>query len=107
MKLSAQLTAVRYHYPRHTTDRPGWQQACYYRLSQHFRFRAGGAGIKQIEEAGIIQNDAIPYLSIYLGHDSLNETEKYLKFSSEAFPEDMDLFETYISAVWSEVSYEE
>ena len=62
---------------------------------------------KQIEEAGIVQNDAIPYLSIYLGHDSLNETEKYLKFSSEAFPEDMDLFETYISSVWPEVSYEE
>ena len=62
---------------------------------------------KQIEEAGIVQNDAIPYLSIYLGHDSLSETEKYLKFSSEAFPEDMDLFETYISSVWPEVSYEE
>lgn len=62
---------------------------------------------KKMEEAGTLQNDAVPYLSIYLGHGSLNETEKYLAFSSEAFPEDMDLFETYISAVWPEVSYEE
>ena len=36
-----------------------------------------------------------PYLSIYLGHDSLKETEKYLKFSSEMFPDAMELFDSY------------
>lgn len=34
----------------------------------------------------------VPYLSIYLEHDSLKETEKYLKFSSELYPEAMELF---------------
>jgi len=52
-------------------------------------------------------DDSIPYLSIYLGHDSLKETEKYLKFSSEMFPEAMDLFEEYTSQVFPEVNYDE
>jgi len=51
-------------------------------------------------------NDSVPYLSIYLGHDSLNETEKYLKFSSEMYPEAMALFEDYTAQIFPEVDYE-
>jgi len=52
-------------------------------------------------------NDAVPFLSIYLGHDSLNETEKYLKFSSELYPKAMELFEVFTEDVFPEVAYEE
>ena len=45
------------------------------------------------EKDGRRIDDSVPYLSIYLGHNSLNETEKYLKFSSEMFPEAMELFD--------------
>jgi integrase len=36
-------------------------------------------------------NDSVPFLSIYLGHDSLRETEKYLKFGGEQFPDALEL----------------
>ena len=35
-------------------------------------------------------SDMVIYLSVYLGHDRLNETEKYLKFSNEMFPESIE-----------------
>lgn len=46
----------------------------------------------QAEHAGRHLDDAIPYLSIYLGHENLDETSKYLKFSNEMFPDAIDLF---------------
>ena len=52
-------------------------------------------------------DDSIPFLSIYLGHESLNETEKYLKFSSEMYPEALELFEEYAGDVFPEVDYEQ
>ena len=52
-------------------------------------------------------DDAVPYLSIYLGHDSLKETEKYMKFSSEMFPEAMELFDDYTAQIFPEVNYDE
>lgn len=60
----------------------------------------------QAERAGRHLDDAIPYLSIYLGHDSLDETSKYLKFSNEMFPEAMDCFGDFIDEVMPEVDYE-
>lgn len=59
------------------------------------------------EKNGRRIDDAIPYLSIYLGHDSLNETEKYLKFSSELFPDAMKLFDDYTAQIFPEVKYDE
>ncbi len=58
------------------------------------------------EKAGRKIDDSVPYLSIYLGHDSLQETEKYMKFSSELFPEAMELFSNYSVDVFPEVAYE-
>lgn len=58
------------------------------------------------EKAGRSVDASVPYLSIYLGHDSLQETEKYFKFSSELFPEAMELFSEYSANVFPEVSYE-
>ncbi len=55
------------------------------------------------QEDGRKIDDTIPYLSIYLGHGSLKETEKYLKFSSDLFPEAMGLFEEFTAQVFPEV----
>jgi integrase len=60
----------------------------------------------QAQKNGRIIDDSIPFLSIYLGHDSLWETEKYLKFSSELFPNTLELFESYAGTVFPEVEYE-
>lgn len=60
----------------------------------------------QAERAGRHLDDAIPYLSIYLGHDSLDETSKYLKFSNELFPESIDIFGRYMEDLFPEVDYE-
>lgn len=50
-------------------------------------------------EYGEIDN-TIPILSTYLGHSRLNETEKYLKFSYDLFPEEAELFDDYCKDVF-------
>lgn len=75
---------------------------CMHCLRHVFVFKS----FRNAENAGRRINDAIPYLSIYLGHDSLKETEKYLKFSNELFPEAMELFEAYTATVFPEVNYD-
>lgn len=47
-----------------------------------------------------------PFLSIYLGHDGISETAKYLKFSNELFPESIDAFGDFMSGLLPEVDYE-
>lgn len=60
----------------------------------------------QAENAGRPIKESVPFLSVYLGHSSMNETEKYLKFSSDIFPEHTALFETYAQGIFPEVCYE-
>lgn len=47
---------------------------------------------KQLHSKGITLDDTICYLSIYLGHDDLSETQRYLKSCLEIFPEEIDKF---------------
>ena len=61
----------------------------------------------QNERNGRSTNDTIPFLSIYLGHVSLNETAKYLKFSNEMYPEAIDNFGAYMEDLLPEVVYNE
>jgi site-specific recombinase XerD len=61
----------------------------------------------QAQKNGRNIDDSVPFLSMYLGHDSLKETEKYLKFSSELFPNALELFEDYAGMVFPEAGYEE
>lgn len=71
-----------------------------------FRHLFAFQSFAQAERAGRHLDDAIPYLSIYLGHDRLDETSKYLKFSNELFPESIDIFGIYMEDVFSEIDYE-
>jgi hypothetical protein len=59
------------------------------------------------EQEGRHIDDAIPFLSVYLGHVGINETAKYLKFSNEMFPKSIDSFGLFMSDLLPEVNYEE
>ena len=52
-------------------------------------------------------NDTIPFLSTYLGHSSIMETDKYLKFSAELFRDEVDRFSVYAKGMFREVPDEE
>lgn len=75
---------------------------CLHCMRHVFAFKS----FRQTEKLGIPLPDSVPFLSIYLGHDSLNETEKYLKFSSEMYPEATDLFGSFMKDLLPEVDYE-
>ena len=75
---------------------------CLHCLRHVFAFQS----FAKIEHEGKLLNDAVPYLSLYLGHDSLSETEKYLTFSNEMFPESIDAFGSFMCGLLPEVDYE-
>lgn len=60
----------------------------------------------QAEKNGRPADDSVPFLSVYLGHHDMDETEKYLKFRGDMFPEYTELFEDYAAGVFTEVVYE-
>jgi integrase/recombinase XerD len=85
-------------------SRKKWERGpCLHCLRHVFVFKS----FAEAEKAGRSIDASVPYLSIYLGHDSLKETESYLKFSSELYPEAMELFENYTFRVFPEVDYDE
>ena len=47
--------------------------------------------------------DTLPLLSTYLGHERLFETEKYLKFSIDLFPDACEAFGEYSATIFEEV----
>jgi len=78
--------------------------ACLHCFRHIFAFKS----FAQAEVTGRAMDDSIPYLSTYLGHETLNETAKYLKFSSDLFPQALERFESYTTDVFPEVQdYEE
>ena len=62
---------------------------------------------RQLETAGVGMGDAVPYLSIYLGHARLNETESYMKFSAQMFPEELERFEAAGKDLYPEIKEED
>lgn len=57
----------------------------------------------QSEKNGRTSLDSIPYLSVYLGHFDMDGTEKYLKFSSDIFPEHTKMFEAYSFGIFTDL----
>ena len=55
------------------------------------------------ERDGIKASESVPYLSTYLGHDSLYETEKYLKYSGNYFEDTLTKFNDYSGELFPEV----
>lgn len=73
---------------------------CLHCLRHCFMFSA----FRQMEMAGHTVDLAAPYLSVYCGHESLRESEKYMKFSSEIFDEEMESFSEFSAPLFPEVS---
>lgn len=102
--------SVKYRFDRvlkskdiHLNNRKKYERGpCLHCFRHVFAFKS----FAQAERSGRHLDDAIPYLSIYLGHDSLNETSKYLKFSSELFPEAVETFGEFMEDLFPEVNYE-
>lgn len=69
-----------------------------------FRHNFAIDSFKQSLDQGYDIVDVVPFLSIYLGHARLSETEKYLKFSSDLFPDNIQQFENYMNDVFKEDS---
>lgn len=55
------------------------------------------------ERGGIKASESVPFLSTYLGHDSLYETEKYLKYSGNHFEDTLTKFDDYSGELFPEV----
>ena len=59
------------------------------------------------ERSGVSQRESVPFLSTYLGHDSLYETEKYLKYSGDYFEDTLIKFESFAGDLFPEVEFNE
>ena len=59
--------------------------------------------LKKSDKNGCTFEETAPFLSAYLGHASLYETDKYLKFSYELYDEAVSLIESYTSELFPEV----
>ncbi len=62
---------------------------------------------KQLAAKGISIDNSIPYLSIYLGHSNLMQTEHYMKFTCDMFEDEFQKFANYSANIFPEVHYEE
>lgn len=78
-------------------EKPGRRGRCLHCLRHLFTVKS----FAQAEKNGRPTTDSIPYLSVYLGHYDMDGTEKYLKFSSDIFPEHTDMFAAYSAGVFS------
>jgi len=59
------------------------------------------------ERNGIKAGESVPFLSTYLGHDSLYETEKYLKYSGGYFEDTLTKFTAFSGDLFPEVNFDE
>ena len=75
---------------------------CMHCLRHVFAFKS----FAQAESHGRHLDDTIPFLSVYLGHEGIYETSKYLKFSNEIYPESVNAFGNFMSGLLPEVDYE-
>ena len=59
------------------------------------------------ERKGISFCESVPFLSTYLGHDCLYETEKYLKYSGDYFKDTLAKFESFSDGLLPELNFYE
>lgn len=59
--------------------------------------------LKKSEKSGRSFDETVPFLSTYLGHTSIRETDKYLRFCYELYDDAVDLIENYTADLFPEV----
>jgi len=79
------------------TEKPDQRGQCIHCLRHVFAV----GSFAQAERNGRTTVESVPYLSVYLGHFDMDGTEKYLKFSSDIFPEHTEMFEAYSNGVFT------
>lgn len=77
--------------------------ACLHCFRHTFAVRA----FDKNERRGVSPRESVPFLSTYLGHDSLYETEKYLKYSGDYFEDTLTKFESFAGDLFPEVGFNE
>jgi integrase len=80
----------------------GGRGACLHCLRHLFVLRS----FAKMESEGFPFVDSVPYLSTYLGHSSIMETDKYLRFSHEIYKDAHVLVNNFTQGIFPEVSYE-
>jgi len=75
---------------------------CLHCLRHTFVFRS----FAKAEAEGYPLYDSVPFLSTYLGHENITETDKYLKFSYELYPDAHKQISQYTANVFPEVTME-
>ena len=65
--------------------------ACFHCLRHTFVQRS----FVQLKEMGISVDNSVPYLSIYLGHSNLRQTERYMKFTTDMFLDEFQKFAAF------------
>lgn len=92
---------------RHCLDREGRSErgrgACIHCLRHTFAFKS----FSTAAERGVAVELSAPFLSKYLGHRGLSETEAYLKFSCDQAPEATAIFESRANGIFPEVDLDE
>lgn len=78
---------------------PSDRGPCLHCLRHVFVFRS----FRQAESRGNSLTDSVPFLSTYLGHKDIMETDRYLKFSYELYPDAHDTISDFIEDVFPEV----
>lgn len=59
------------------------------------------------ERNGIKASESVPFLSTYLGHDSLYETEKHLKYCGDYFEDTLTKFTAFSGGLFPGVNFDE
>lgn len=77
--------------------------ACFHCLRHTFVHRS----FIQLKEMGISVDNSVPYLSIYLGHSNLRQTERYMKFTTDMFLDEFQKFAAFSGDAFPEVCYED
>jgi integrase/recombinase XerD len=75
---------------------------CLHCLRHTFVFRS----FAKAEAEGYPLDDSVPFLSTYLGHENIAETDKYFKFSYELYPDAHKRISQYTANVFPEVTVE-
>lgn len=79
-----------------TRTTPGERGICPHCLRHTFTYRSFHASADTFE-------DIVPFLSAYLGHENIRETDRYLQFSYEIYEDAHKIISDYTSNVFPEV----